>query len=464
MRRLFPRSLFGQTLLVLLAGLIASQLAGWWIYSSDREQAVRAVGGLAAAQRITNLTQLVQEAPPEWRARLVAGLSDQSIQVSLSSRRPAIASSSEDSIAAQVITAFLAEQLPAGSGEQPLVSVSAPDGPPFGGAHRMGPGATMHGFGGFAGFGPFRDLQVAVPLSDGQWLSFATALPESGPAVSRQFLFSMGIMAFIILAVSVWAVRRVTAPLASLSAAAERLGNDLNAPPIPESGTIETRRSSRTFNAMQARLRSLIENRTRMLAAISHDLRTPLQLLRLRVETVENVSERERMLATIAEMDSMLGATLQLARDEAKTELRRPTDIAALVQSVVDDMADAGLDVAMEPAQPVVLEGRPDALRRALRNLIDNAVKHGNAAKVAIDVQSDAVEISIDDQGPGIPEEELERVFQPFYRVEASRNPETGGIGLGLAIALSIIQAHGGELKLVNRTAGGLRASVTLPR
>ncbi|HEY7644670.1 MAG TPA: HAMP domain-containing sensor histidine kinase, partial [Hyphomicrobiales bacterium] len=305
--------------------------------------------------------------------------------------------------------------------------------------------------------------QVAVPLSDGQWLSFVTALPESGPGFSRQFLVSMAIMAIIILAVSVWAVRRVTAPLASLSAAAERLGNDLGAPSIPDTGTIETRQASRAFNTMQARLRSLIDNRTRMLAAISHDLRTPLTLLRLRAENVENAPERERMLATIAEMDSMVGATLQFARDEAKTELRRPTDITTLVQSVVDDMAEAGLPVAMEPASSIVLECRPDALKRVLRNLIDNAVKHGKAAKVAIHAEPDSIEIVIDDEGPGIPEQELTRVFEPFYRVEPSRSPETGGIGLGLAIALSIVQAHGGELKLVNRPEGGLRAKVSLP-
>ena len=224
-------------------------------------------------------------------------------------------------------------------------------------------------------------MQVAVPLSDGQWLSFTTALPESGSAFSRQFLLSMGIMAIVIFAVSVWAVRRVTAPLAALSAAAERLGNDLNAPPMPETGTIETRQASRAFNTMQARLRSLIENRTRMLAAISHDLRTPLTLLRLRAENVENAQERDKMLATIAEMDSMIGATLQFARDEAAIRRRRPTDIAALVQSIVDDMADAGMPVKMEPVESVVYDCRPDALKRAIRNLLDNAVKYGKAAR-----------------------------------------------------------------------------------
>jgi signal transduction histidine kinase len=464
MNPLLPKSLFSQTLLVLIAGLAVSLLVGSWIYTLDREQAVRAVGGLAAAQRIANLTKLVQDTPREGRERIVAGLSDQTFSVSLSTQPPAIAPNDDDTAVAQAIKEFLIDQLALTSGRQPRVSASMPDGPVFGGRGlMMGRGPMMHGFGGFGGFGSFRDLQVAVPLPDGQWLSFTTALPESGSAFSRQFLLSMGIMALVIFAVSFWAVRRVTAPLAAVSAAAERLGNDLNAPPMPETGTIETRQASRAFNTMQARLRSLIENRTRMLAAISHDLRTPLTLLRLRAENVENPQERDKMLATIAEMDSMVGVTLQFARDEATTEIRRPTDIAALVQSIVDDMADAGMPVTMQPAVSIVYDCRPDALKRAIRNLLDNAVKYGKAATVAIQTAPKTIEIVIDDGGPGIPEQELSRVFDPFYRLEESRSRDTGGVGLGLAIAQSIITTHRGDLVLSNRPAGGLRAKISLP-
>jgi signal transduction histidine kinase len=465
MNRFLPKGLFGQTLLILLAGLIISHAVGSWIYTADREQAVRAVGGFAAAQRIANLTRLVQDAPQEWRGRIVAALSDQTFRVLLSSEPPAIGPANDDTPVAQAIREFLSDQLSLGPARQPRVSASLPDGPVFGGWHPMkGRGPMMHGFGAFGMFGAFRNLQVAVPLSDGQWLSFMTALPESGPSFSRQFLLSMGIMAIIILAVSVWVVRRVTAPLASLSAAAERLGGDLNAPPMPESGSIETRQASRAFNTMQASLRALIENRTRMLAAISHDLRTPLTLLRLRAENIENASEREKMLATIAEMDSMIAATLQFARDESAIEAQRPTDLAALLQSIVDDMADAGLPVKMKPVESVVVNCRPDALKRAIRNLLNNAVKYGKTASASIITTPNMIEIIIDDEGPGIPEQELTRVLQPFYRVEGSRSRETGGIGLGLAITQSIVQTDGGELTLANRPEGGLRAKVKLPR
>jgi signal transduction histidine kinase len=468
MNRLLPKSLFSQTLLVLIAGLAVSLLVGSWIYTLDREQAVRAVGGLAAAQRITNLTKLVQDTPREGRERIVSGLSDQTFRVSLSTQPPAIAPNDDDAAVAQAIKEFLIDQLSLGPERLPRVSASPLDGTVFGGrGPMMGRGPVMHGFGGFdgfGGFGGFRDLQVAVPLPDGQWLLFATALPESGSAFSRQFLLSMGIMALVIFAVSFWAVRRVTAPLAAVSVAAERLGNDLNAPPMPETGSIETRQASRAFNIMQARLRSLIENRTRMLAAISHDLRTPLTLLRLRAENVENPQERDKMLATIAEMDTMISETLQFARDEATTEIRRPTDIVALVQSIVDDMADAGMPVKMEPAKPVVYDCRPDSLKRAIRNLLDNAVKYGKAASVTVQATPTTIEIVIDDEGPGILEQELSRVFDPFYRLEGSRSRDTGGVGLGLAIAQSIVQAHRGDLVLSNRPTAGLRARITLPR
>jgi signal transduction histidine kinase len=462
MSRYLPASLFGQTLLILLGGLIVSHAVGSWIYTADREQAVRTVGGFAAAQRIANLTRLVQETPPERRSRLVAALTAPDFRVALSATPPA--NGGDDSPIAQAVRDYLVDQLALGPDRQPRISAVQAGGPMPGGFYPKGHGPMMHGFGGFGGFGMFRGLQVAVPLPDGQWLSFATAVPEGGPSFSRQFLISMGLMAIIILAVSIWAVRRVTTPLASLSAAAERLGSDLNAPSMAETGTIEMQRAAHAFNTMQTRLRGLIENRTRLLAAISHDLRTPLTLLRLRAENVGDAGERDKMLAIIAEMDAMVAATLEFARDEAAMEAQRPTDVTALAQSVVDDMADAGLPVKMQPAESTVLNCRPESLKRAIRNLLDNAVKYGNSAKLQIVAQPNAVDIVVDDEGPGIPEEELGRVLQPFYRIEGSRSRETGGIGLGLAITLSIVQAEGGELILANRREGGLRASVRLPR
>jgi signal transduction histidine kinase len=251
--------------------------------------------------------------------------------------------------------------------------------------------------------------------------------------------------------------------LGLLAGAADRLGRDVAAEPLAEVGTSEMQRAARAFNHMQERLRRLVESRTQMLAALSHDLRTPLTLLRLRAEEVADGEERDKMLATIGEMDAMIGTTLAFARDEGRAEPRRRADVAALLGSVVDDMADTGLPVTMAPAAPLIHECQPGALKRAITNLLDNAVKYGQRARAAITATAKAIEITIDDDGPGIPDAELKRVFQPFYRVEDSRSRDTGGTGLGLAIAQAIVQAHGGELTLANRPGGGLRACISLP-
>jgi signal transduction histidine kinase len=476
MRRFLPKSLFGQTVLILLFGLAVSQLVGAWIYAGAREQAVRAIGGFAAAQRVANLSRLVEEAPADWRSRIVQALNDPTFRVSLSPQPPDQLPADAEGPAG-AIEDYVLQQLPDRPDREVRAAVFAPAGqpgdrpfePPFDRRRYFGPMGAMGGMGGMMhdmmgpDFGVWRGLQVSVKLSDGQWLSFATTLPQGAPAVSWQFVISLATMSAIVLVVSAWAVRRVTAPLGLLSAAADRLGRDVASERLAEAGTIEMQRAAHAFNRMQERLRRLIESRTQMLAALSHDLRTPLTLLRLRTEEVAVPEERDKMLATIGAMDEMIGSTLAFARDEVRAEPRRRVDIAALLASVANDMADAGLPVTMQPAPPLNYECQPGALKRAITNLFDNAVKYGKRAEASIATAARAIEITIDDDGPGIAEAELPRVFQPFYRVEASRSRDTGGTGLGLAIAQSIVQAHGGELTLANRPGGGLRACIRLP-
>ena len=271
-------------------------------------------------------------------------------------------------------------------------------------------------------------------------------------------------MGLIVLVVSVWAVRRVTAPLGSCRRAAERLGRDVDAPPMAEAGTIEMRRAARAFNRMQERLRRLIENRTQMLAALSHDLRTPLTLLRLRAEEVAETEERDKMLATIGEMDAMIGVDVGVRprRGARGTAPARRSRRAGRQRggrhggrrTAGDDDAGGAADLGM-PARRPEARGHQSARQRGQVRQARAAPRSPPPAK--------PIEIDIDDEGPGIPEAELAKVFQPFYRLEESRSRETGGTGLGLAIAQSIVQAHGGELTLANRPGGGLRASINLP-
>ena len=459
MTKFLPQSLFGQTLAVLLAGLLVSHLIGSWVYTADREQAVRAVGGMAAAQRIANITQLMSEAPADWRDRLVTAVSDPTFRVTLSTAPLLPSTVADQNNAAIAIGNVLAEELKSWA-QQIRVRLPGSDAaaPMMPGPHVMMMDGGMHVM------GSWRDLQVSVLLNDGQWLSFVTLLPQTGPAVSWQFIISMALMGLVALVVSVWTIGRVTAPLAAFAQAATALGKNLKAEPLRESGTREVRQATRAFNDMQTRLIRLIEGRTRMLAAISHDLRTPLTLLRLRAESAPECQDREKMLATIDEMNGMIGSVLDLARSDASLENRRPMDLTALVESIVDDMKDAGLPVIMQQSPAVIYDCYGAALKRAVTNLIDNGVKYGGAARVAISEGPTLVKIIIEDDGPGIPEHELSRVTEPFYRVEGSRSRESGGAGLGLAIAVSVIEAHGGELKLANRRESGLRAEIRLPR
>jgi signal transduction histidine kinase len=214
---------------------------------------------------------------------------------------------------------------------------------------------------------------------------------------------------------------------------------------------------------MQERLRRFVGDRTRMLAAIGHDLRTPITSLKLRAELLDDEEARTKMLATLDEMQRMSEATLAFARDDAATEPTRVVDLAALLDSIADDLAEMGKPVTFIESPRLPYPCRPTALKRAVANLVENAIQYGERARVSLESRSVGPVIVVDDDGPGIPEERLDDVFKPFVRLEESRNRATGGAGLGLSIARSIVLSHGGDLVLANRKGGGLRAEIRLP-
>jgi signal transduction histidine kinase len=263
-------------------------------------------------------------------------------------------------------------------------------------------------------------------------------------------------------------VRRLTRPVSDLAAAAERLGRDVNAPPLPENGPEEVATAARAFNTMATRIRRFVGDRTQMVAAISHDLKTPITRLKLRAELLDDDEQRRKILLDLEEMEAMIAATLAFARDDAAAEPSVPVDLAALCRTVLDEAADANPDLAetVDYAGPehLTVRARPVALKRALANLVGNAISYGGAARLELaQAAPGQLRITIDDDGPGVPEEELDGVFQPFRRLETSRNRETGGTGLGLPIARNILRAHGGDVTLRNRGGSGLSAMVTLP-
>jgi signal transduction histidine kinase len=304
---------------------------------------------------------------------------------------------------------------------------------------------------------------ASVPFHDGGWLNAQTQIHAEPVPLPLPSLLSAAIMAVASFAIVVIVARRVTRPLKALADSADAFGRGAPAPLLAEAGPDEARRLIAAFNRMQQRLLRFVADRTRMLAAIGHDLRTPITSLKLRAELLEDEEAKAKMLATLDEMEHMTDATLAFAREDATTEQSRTIDLAAAVASQVDDLAELGKPVSFAEAPRLPYACRPTALKRALGNLIENAVQYGERARVALHATSAGPLITVDDDGPGIAEAKMEEAFKPFVRLEASRSRATGGIGLGLAIARSIVLAHGGELILSNRPEGGLRAEIRLP-
>jgi len=272
------------------------------------------------------------------------------------------------------------------------------------------------------------------------------------------------VLLLAVVAVSLLAVRWATRPLKALADAADELGRNPDRPPMPEQGPVEVVRAAHAFNTMQQRLTRYVRERAATLAAMSHDLKTPLNRLRLRAELLDDSEVKEKISRDLAEVEAMVQSTLEFMRGGESSEKTQPLDVMALVESLAADAQDIGGTVTVEgtTARPYV--GRPQAMKRCLGNLLDNALKYAGAVSILIEDDEDRLVIRLRDNGPGIPEAVLERVFEPFFRVEGSRNRNTGGTGLGLSIARNIAQLHGGNLILRNRKGGGLEAILTLPR
>jgi two-component system, OmpR family, sensor kinase len=307
-----------------------------------------------------------------------------------------------------------------------------------------------------------RSFVAARHMSDGSWNIVEREVEGFPNALHRRAMLLFALGAATLLPLAWLFARALSAPIRRFSEAARRLGRDPNAPPLPREGPTEMLIAVDSFNSMQARLNRLIQERTHMVGAIAHDLRTPLTRLAFRLEDLPQPL-REKVDADILEMKSMVSAALDFIRDRALSGQREPLDFRLLVESVVDDQSDLGHDVGLQSGTPITIAGNPLALRRMVGNLVDNALKYGERARLRLRVANDECILEIDDDGPGVPEQLQQQVFEPFFRLETSRSRDTGGIGLGLATVRAIVLDHGGEVGLGNRKGGGLRVTVSLP-
>lgn len=478
--RLAPRSLFGRLVAVMLAGLVVAQLVSFYINASERDRILYRSGGMHAAQRIADLAALLDSMAPAERRKVAAVFDGPPLEVDLD--RPALPAGASVQAGDFRLTMFatmlrygLGDDVPVMIARAPGASVSPPRlgrGPPF--AMRNPPPAAMGDaplrhpmMMGEGALGPPQDalnIVVQVRLHDGSRVTFDSSLPQEATTQPLRIALTLLALLIVVIVLSLVAVRWVTVPLRTLSSAADKLGRDLDNPPLPEDGPLEVGQAAKAFNTMQRRLSRLIAERTRLFAAMSHDLKTPITRLRLRTELLDDEALQARFAKDLDEMETMVGQTLDYLRDATAHEPAKPLDVNALLESLQNDYREGGGAVEIEGSAAAPYLGRPLALRRCLTNLLDNALRYGKQATIVVEDAPTELKLRVQDEGPGMPEDQLERAFEPFFRAEASRSRDTGGTGLGLGIARNIARAHGGELVLRNRAGGGLEAVLTLAR
>ncbi|ONH57577.1 Signal transduction histidine kinase [Pseudomonas cedrina] len=304
---------------------------------------------------------------------------------------------------------------------------------------------------------------LLMQLADRSWLMFSTGARSWGLDDGPRSLIVVLLVLISTALVTLVATRRLARPLQHFAQGARRFGSDFRAPPIEPVGPHEIRQAILAFNSMQAQLRHFIQDRTQMLAAISHDLRAPLTRLRLRGEFIEDTDQQQRLFRDVDEMQAMINTALEFFRDDARLEQATQLDLAELLQTLIDDYRDQAIDVTFNGPPRLVYCGRPLGLKRVMTNLMDNAIHYGKEPQIELQHRQGEVVIRVLDRGPGIPAKHREDVFLPFYRLEGSRNKSTGGVGLGLSTARAIVLEHGGSLTLAERQGGGLEAVVLLP-
>jgi signal transduction histidine kinase len=436
MRRLLPRSLAGQMALLIGIALLVAQIANFSLLLNEREKLSLAQNQAPALAAFARTAADLHRAPPEFADAVIEDNSRRGARFALAGGSGILPAERDRALEAQARDAL--------STHSAAVSeLYAARGP--GRADRPRSANV-------------EVLRIAARRSNDQWLTARLIVPKRDPLLALRLGAATLFLYLIVLGASIWIALRIARPLRDLTSAADRFAGKADPIELTPTGPDDVARAMAAFNAMNRRVVALLDEKDHMLGAIGHDLRTPLASLRIRIESMEPKEDRAAAIAKIEEMTAMLEDILILARTGRAREEVRPVDIAALAETVVDEFQDLGRPVAFAASARQVANVQPDLLRRAIRNLVDNAVKYGGGAEVSVEPGV----INIVDHGPGIPIADLERVLQPFQRLEGSRNRDSGGSGLGLAIARSIVEAQGGTLSLEASAPNGLTATIRL--
>ncbi|MBL1420792.1 MAG: HAMP domain-containing protein [Alphaproteobacteria bacterium] len=454
LKHIYPKSLWGQLVSLLLLALVISQLVTLLIFVDARRIANDDFEQDRMIERIVNLVHLIEIQRGRIRPnrRLFDRFDSRNLKIKLS--QSPVRGRDDQPMHSAHIQRILMKNLP---NVERIVVISE-------GARGM--------MGTFRRAKQPKTTRISIGLQSGQWLNVTRLERPSSYSWIAPLLLTMVLMVLFIIVIVSWVVRRMTKPLGALADAAQKLGRGQDVGELVEEGTADVRHVTQSFNQMNRKVKNFVDDRTKMLAAISHDLRTPITSLRLRAEFIEDKEMQGKILETLDEMQMMTEAALKFSKDSVSDEKTKETDLESLLESLVEDYKDMGAQVALseDNQRPqIVLPMRVMAMKRALRNLVDNGLKYGEQVEVDFRLIDGGknVAICITDTGSGIVEDEFEKVFEPFYRLEKSRNKDTGGVGLGLSIARNIIRGHGGDVTIRNimqdGEARGLEVRVTLP-
>ena len=474
--QLLPRSLFSRLVIVFLIGLIVAQVISLTIVLHDRGEFLSRSSGAQSVRRIADTVIFFDTVNTAERARLVKLLNSSSMRITITSEPPQLPSVPTPETVRSAQSVFFTSILQRMLGREREVRLLLLE--PTHGAHlpMIEYSEGRHHRSQASGMGPQTRLAagrdrprltasvvVQIRLDDGNWATFDSQLqPETWTWPLRALLSALILLLGVVI-MAIVGVRWVTRPLKNFSLAATELGKNIDRAPLPETGPLEVVQAARALNGMQARLSRYLQDRTRILAAMSHDLKTPITRMRLRAELLDDEPVREKFIRDLSELEEMVSGTLSFMRGLEATEAMVPLDMNALLESLQADFQEAGQHVEIVGRATMPYLCRPQSIKRCLSNLIENAIKYGHLARVSLMVLPFSLHIVVSDEGPGVPQEELERLFDPFYRLDASRNRERGGTGLGLTIARGIAEQHGGTLVLKNAVSTGLECHLDLP-
>jgi signal transduction histidine kinase len=453
-------------LLIVIAGLLITQVATLSIISRDRRGSSEILELYRLNDRALSLVKLLYSAAPADRQRLAADLSNPAFVVDVSTDPIVETSIPPDETFAEMED-IMVDRLTRYGIVEARVRRDEPEElvrrHPLG--HSPDMGNVQRGLIRLTkGFSHTDRLTAAIEFKDGQWLNFSMPMTPLGPILTLRSLPLYLAIALAVVGMSIWALRRLTAPYRTLEAAVRRIGADLKSPPLPEKGSREYRLAAHAINAMQSKLTDYFEDREQLAAALAHDLRTPLTRMRLRLELIDNREMRAALGNDLGEIDAIARSVIDFATMQYSEEEEERIDVPSLIESLVDGYPEVTFARTEENRSDLVCRARPMALKRCIANLLDNAVTYGGKARAHLVGKEEGILLTIVDEGPGIPPQQIEAVLRPFVRLEGSRNRRTGGSGLGLTIASTFAREMGGTLELRNEPEGGLRVALTLPR